>query len=66
MTNRQSTTAWHQLGNTILRGDCSFKRSHGATHDSDHSGHGFRLQERQHLTDQGEVLVNMACCRRLS
>lgn len=66
MTNRESTKAWHQLGTIVLRRDCSFKRTHGACHESDYSGHGYRLQERAHLTDVGEVIVGMACARRLA
>jgi len=63
MTNNESTKAWHNLLTVVLKSDCSFKRTHGACHQEDYSGHGFRAQERYHLTDVGEVLIGMACGR---
>ena len=65
MTNRQSTKAWHHLAAGVFTRPCSFKPTEGASHQASHCGHGFRLQERAHLTQVGEIILNVNHSRRL-
>jgi len=57
---QDSTRAWNQLGQDLLKGNCSFKRSMAPQHETSQSGHGFRLQEQVHLTELGQQMVALS------